>query len=162
MYLLGKNGPGTIFWIVLELGGKSQVLVFKIYKFKHFYYTEDTFCMFICSPFISGSMKPKDGRQVLMVFPSIGWYKNFICCFATLGLTEGNLNKTLISKPILKLKHSIHIFIHQIVNEVRNHHQMRSSLLTSFTCTKCAQDKHNVPASKSKVFSLSDIHLSQT
>ena len=69
MYLLGKNGPGTIFLIVLELGGKSQVLVFKIYKFKHFYYTEDTFCMFICSPFISGSMKPKDGCQVLMVFP---------------------------------------------------------------------------------------------
>ena len=46
MYILGKNGPGTIFLIVLELGGKSQVFVFKIYKFKRFYYTEDTFCMF--------------------------------------------------------------------------------------------------------------------
>ena len=102
------------------------------------------------------------GTKSSWFFPWIGWYKNFICCFVTLGLSEGNLYKTLISKPILKLKHSIHIFIHQIVNEARNHHQMSSSLLTIFSCTKGAQDKHNVPVSQNKVFSLSDIHLSQT
>ena len=39
---------------------------------------------------------------------------------------------------------------------------MASPLQTSFSCTKDAQDKHNVPASRNKVFSLSDIHLSPT
>ena len=143
-----------------RIWGKITSFFCKIFSFKHFYYTEDQFCICISSPIIWGNKKPKVGPLVLIMFPWIGWYSNFICCFATLGLTEGNLNKNLNSKPILKLKHSIHIFIHQIVNEARNHHQMRSSLLTSFSCTKGAQDKHNVPVSQNRVFSLSHIHLS--
>ena len=60
---------------------------------------------------------------------------NFICCFAMLGLTEGNFHKTLIIKPIIQLKHLIHIFIHQMGKEARNDLGMASPLQTSFSCT---------------------------
>ena len=70
----------------------------------------------------------------------------------TLGLTQGNFHKTLITKPKLKLNPLIHIFIHQIGKEAINHHGMASPVQTSFSCTKDAQDKHNVPALRNKVF----------
>ena len=154
-FLETKNGPGTI---------KSFfVFVLKISKFKHFYYTEDQFCIFVSSPIIPGTMKPKVGPLFLMVCLWIGWYSIFICCFATLGLTKGNFHNTLINYPILTGRHSIHIFINQIVKEAWNHHEMASHLQTSCSCTKDAQNKQIVPASWNKVFFLlSDIHLSQT
>ena len=91
---------------------------------------------------------------------SLNW--NFICCFGALGLIVGNFTNTVNSKLIQKLNYSIHIYIHQIVKEARKHHRMASTLLTSFSCTKDAKDKHNVPAWQKRVFAMSDVHLSQT
>ena len=71
-----------------------------------------------------------------------------------LELTEENFLNNFISKPILKLKHVIHIFIHQIGKEAINHHGMASPLHTSISCTKDAQDKHNVPGLQNKVLFL--------
>ena len=72
-----KNRKISLFWGKKDLvqffnssriRGKSQVLFCKIFKFKHFYYTKDKFCIFICSPIIWGNMKPKVGPLVLIVF----------------------------------------------------------------------------------------------
>ena len=155
MYILGeKKQTWYIFLNSARIWGKSQVLFCNTFKLKHLYYTEDQLCIFISSPIIRGNMKPKIGRVFLMVFLWLGWYSNFVCCFVTLELTEENFLNTFISEPILKLKHLIHIFIHQIRKEAINHHGMASPLHTSFSCTKDTQDKHNVPGLQNKVLFL--------
>ena len=67
-----------------------------------------------------------------------------------LGQNEENFHKTPIIKPIPNLNLSICILICQIVNEPKNHHEMANPLQTRFSCTKHAQDKHDVQALKKK------------
>ena len=92
----------------------------------------------------------------------MGWYSNLMCHFATLGHNEGNFLKTFNSTLIDYMKCALCIFSLEIVKEHENHHELASSLQTSFSCTKDALDKHNVPASRIKVFCLQDTHFSQT
>ena len=76
-----------------------------------------------------------------------------------LGQNEENFHKSPISKPIPNFKSYL---INQIVKKPRTHHKMASPLQTSFLGTKKAEDKHNVPGSQKKHFSLSDIQFIQT
>ena len=92
----------------------------------------------------------------------MGWYSNLMCHFATLGHNEGNFLKTFNSTLIDYMKCALCIFSLEIVKEHENHHELASSLQTSFSCTKDALDKHNVPASRIKVFCLQDTHFSRT
>ena len=84
----------------------------------------------------------------------MGWYSNVISGYARLGQNLGNFQRTPISTPIPDLKHSKYILIHQIVKELKNHHEMAIPLQTSFTYTKHAQGKHNVQASQKNTFLL--------
>ena len=107
-------------------------------------------------------MKPKPWALVLMVFPWMGWYSNLMCHFATLGHKHWNFQKTFNSTQIDYMKCALCFFSLEIVKEPKNHHQLASSLQISFSCTKDVLDKHNVPASRRKVFCLQDTHFSQT
>jgi hypothetical protein len=72
--------------------------------------------------------------------------------FATLGHYEGNFQKTFTSTPMDYIKCALCISSLEIVKEHKNHHELAISQQASFSCTKDAQDKHNVPASRRKVF----------
>ena len=97
-----------------------------------------------------------------MVFPWMGWYSNFMCQFATLGHKHWNFQKTFNSTQIDYMNCALCFFSLEIVKEPKNHHQLASFLQISFSCTKDVLDKHNVPASRRKVFCLQDTHFSQT
>ena len=97
-----------------------------------------------------------------MVFLWMGWYSKFMCHFGTLGHYEGHFWKTFNRTPMDYIKCALYIFSLEIVKEHTNHHELASFLQTSFSCTKDASDKHNVPVSHRKVFCFQDTHFSQT
>ena len=160
MHILGGKRTWYNFMNSAKIWGKSQFFVVQRFlNLNTSHFTEDQFCIFISSPIIWGNMKPKVGPLVHMVILWTGWYSNFICCFATLGLTESNFHKTLISNPIPKGKNSIHIFINQIIKEARNHHGMPSPLQASFSCTKDTQTSIMSQRHKKKFFFPCQIYI---
>ena len=84
-----------------------------------------------------------------------------MCHFVTLGHNEENLQKAFNSTLLDYMKCALCIFSHEIVKEQTNYHELASSLQTSFSCAKDALDKHNVPASRRKIFCLQDTHFSK-
>ena len=92
----------------------------------------------------------------------MGWYSNFVYHFATLGHNEGYFQKTFNCTKIDYMKRALCFFSLEIVKGHKNPHELERSLKTSFLCTKDVLDKHNVPASRRKVFCLQDTHFRQT